>query len=169
MSKSDPEGLSPHDREELSERDARALTEYMTVLPEGGDVFSVTTESGAEYGVDARQGRCTCPDHQYREVRCKHLRRVVFARGERPIPSWVDPDAVDPDLGAHVDGTPRVETVRPAVVRADGGVVSDDSPEAPDTAEATRPDDCDCSPRVELPCWPCYREGHETPNPAAGE
>lgn len=29
-----------------------------------------------------------------------------------------------------------------------------------------RPEDCDCSPQFEdLPCWPCFREGFETPNP----
>ena len=30
----------------------------------------------------------------------------------------------------------------------------------------SRPGDCDCSPRFDdLPCWPCYRDGFETPNP----
>lgn len=32
-----------------------------------------------------------------------------------------------------------------------------------------RPADCDCSPAFDndgLGCWPCYRDGHETANPA---
>lgn len=29
-----------------------------------------------------------------------------------------------------------------------------------------RPDDCTClSTFEELPCWPCFRDGFETPNP----
>lgn len=29
-----------------------------------------------------------------------------------------------------------------------------------------RPDECECTPLLgEIPCWPCYREGFETPNP----
>jgi len=104
-----------HESNDLEDRDVRALTEYMTVLPLGGDVYSVTTQSGSEYRVDAREGRCTCPDHQYREVRCKHIRRVVFATGERPVPAWVDADEVDAQLGQHVDGTPKVAVT-------DGGV-----------------------------------------------
>ena len=39
------------------------------------------------------------------------------------------------------------------------------------TAEATennaRPDDCQCwNADLELACWPCYRAGFETQNPA---
>ena len=93
---------------DLEDRDVRALTEHMTVLPLGGNVYSVTTQSGSEYRVDAREDRCTCPDHRYREVRCKHIRRVVFATGERPIPARVDADEVDAQLGEHVEETPKV-------------------------------------------------------------
>jgi len=33
--------------------------------------------------------------------------------------------------------------------------------------EVGRPEDCSCSPRMtDLPCWPCYRDGFETPNPS---
>jgi hypothetical protein len=32
-----------------------------------------------------------------------------------------------------------------------------------------RPDDCDCAPCLgDLPCWPCYRDGFDEPNPNAG-
>lgn len=28
-----------------------------------------------------------------------------------------------------------------------------------------RPDDCICAAGDDLPCWACYRAGHETANP----
>jgi len=31
-----------------------------------------------------------------------------------------------------------------------------------------RPEDCDCWATGELPCWPCFRDGFEEPNPNAG-
>jgi len=151
-----------HESNDLEDRDVRALTEHMTVLPLRGDVYSVTTESGSEYRVDARKGRCTCPDHQYREVECKHLRRTAFVTGERPIPAWVDADEVDAQLGEHVEETPKVAAT-------DGGVTLDSF--GADNRDDDRPEDCDCSPHFErLACWPCYRDGFEEPNPhATGE
>lgn len=143
---------------DLEQRDVRALTEYMTTLPLGGDVYSVTTQSGSEYRVDALEGRCTCPDYQYRDVRCKHLRRAAFATGERPIPAWVDADEVDGQLGEHVEETPKVAAT-------DGGTITLDSFGADD-----RPEDCDCgdwNDGLGLCCWPCYRDGFEVPNPHA--
>ena len=148
-----------HESNDLEQRDVRALTEYMTTLPLGGDVYSVTTQSGSEYRVDAREGRCTCPDHEYREVRCKHIRRVTFATGEQPIPAWVDADEVDTQLGEHVEETPKVATT-------DGGVTLDSF--GGDNRDDDRPGECECSPLFEdLPCWPCYRDGFEEPNPHA--
>jgi len=90
----------------IDERDARALTECMTVLPKGGDIYTVIGQHGnGEHRVDAREDHCTCPDYQHRDPAggCKHRRRIAFATGERPIPAWVDDDAVDPLLGEHVD------------------------------------------------------------------
>ena len=119
---------------ELDDRDVRALSEYMTVLGEGGDVFTVVGENGGgEYQVDSRKGRCTCPDHKHRNARCKHIRRVAFATGERAIPAWVDDDAVDEQLGEHVEGGPEV-------VAADGGVIAADTP-TDDTDEGDLPSD----------------------------
>lgn len=103
----------------LDARDVRALTEYLTVLPEASGRFQVVSQSGSSYTVDARRGTCTCPDHVYRDVRCKHLRRVAFATGERPVPADV-PGPIDEHLGRHVDG----DGLEP-VVLADGGQVVD--------------------------------------------
>ena len=111
MSTNTPDSLESHDSDfPLEERSMRALTEYMTVLSEGGEIYSVTTQSGSEYRVDAREGRCTCPDAKHNldeAVQCKHVRRVAFATGDRPIPPWCE-GVVDPMLGEHVDGPRRV-------------------------------------------------------------
>jgi len=124
------------DRTDLEQRDVRALTECMTVLPLGGDVYSVTTESGSEYSVDALEGRCSCPDKKYNledgEL-CKHERRIRFATGEWTIPSWADTDAVDPQLGMHTIAAPlhslatlsvsdKTSNATSETLRADGGV-----------------------------------------------
>jgi hypothetical protein len=153
--------------ESTEPRTERALTESMVVLPEGGDVFTVVGENqNGEYRVDAREGRCTCPDHKHRNARCKHLRRVAFATGERPIPTGVD--GVDELLGEHTDGTARV-------VATDGGVIEagDEGEILDESDEEERPADCACGAwntegdRITLPCWPCYRDGFDVPNPEA--
>ena len=148
---------------ELDKRDVRALTEYMTVLQTAPDVYSVTTQSGSEYTVDRRDGRCACPDAEYNlddGEQCKHGIRVAYATGERAIPAWVDTDAVDEQLGMHVDGTPRVAAT-------DGGIIeAGDDGEILDDEDDGRPEDCDCDAalaRSGMPCWPCHREGFETP------
>jgi len=154
-----------HDCTDLEKRTVRALTEYMTVLPRDGGIYSVTTESGSEYRVDAVEGRCTCPDQQYNlddDESCKHVRRVAFATGDRPIPHWVNTDAVDSQLGHHVDSDP-------VVVASDGGttvVEATDTKDDDTNDDGERPEDCDCvdwNGNTDLPCWPCYRDGFETP------
>lgn len=91
------------------ELDARALTEYMTVLEDGDDrargapgLYTVTTQSGSQYLVDTVLPACECPDFEYRGRACKHIRRVMFATGRRELPEWIDDRKVDPQLGAHV-------------------------------------------------------------------
>jgi hypothetical protein len=149
--------------ERIDSRTERALTQYLTVLGDVGrakgadGLFLVVSQSGSEYLVDTRKGRCECDDHHYRGVRCKHLRRVAFATGRRAVPTGID--GVDPQLGEHTDEMPR----RAA---SDGGVAetADDTKESDEGDE--RPDDCDCgdwNQGLDLPCWPCYRENFETP------
>jgi len=138
-----------------NDRAVRALTECMTVLPESADLFTVVTESGGTYTVDVRAGVCECPDSTHRGVECKHQLRSRVATGQLAVPAWIDRDAVDGLLGAHVDGSPRL-------VATDGGEVL--------TAEE-RPEACECTghERETLPCWYCYAEGFDEPNPTAGE
>jgi hypothetical protein len=112
---------------DLDPRDARALTQHMTVLPEGGSLFSVTSQSGNEYTVDAKRGRCECDDMAHNlpdgdREECKHLARVRFATGERAIPSWVNMDRVHDLLGYHLD---RAE---PRIMSSDDSDSEDNSP-----------------------------------------
>ena len=99
------------DIEPLSDRDVRALTECMSALSDVGvvagapEMYAVVSESGQTYTVDADTGACDCPDAFYRQPTggCKHVRRVRFATGRRSIPEWVNDDAVDEQLGLHIE------------------------------------------------------------------
>jgi hypothetical protein len=84
---------------------------------------------------------CTCPAWEYQDGACKHMVAVAIR---------------EPLLEA-VSAEPTV--------KADGGVTVE---EAERGHSDERPDDCDCIPSMEdLPCWPCYRDGFEEPNPHA--
>jgi hypothetical protein len=99
--------------EPLDDRDVRALTEYMSTLPNVGiaagaeGIFTVISESGRSYTVDVETGACDCDDAFYRQPTggCKHVRRVQFATGRRSIPEWVNEEAIDEQLGLHVGDT----------------------------------------------------------------
>lgn len=116
------------DSVETHELDARALTEYMTVLEDTGRVrgadglYLVVSQSGSEYLVDPELPACECPDNEHRDRRCKHIRRVRFALGWRPVPHYVDQEDVDPDLGRHVPGGAESDDVeRGDGIETDGG------------------------------------------------
>ncbi len=72
----------------LDPRTRRARTEPMAVIGLGDGYYEVTAASGNTYLVDLEDGRCSCPDHGFRGVRCKHLRRVDLevASGRSPPP-----------------------------------------------------------------------------------
>jgi len=153
---------------ELDTRDVRALTEKMSALPQGGDIYTVVGENGGTYSVDAREGRCTCPDYKHNlptddgRKTCKHAARVSYAAGLRPVPAWVDTDAVDPQLGEHTDAGPQVAATDGGIVDAgdDGEILTGDE------SDGGRPDECECDEfhtDADLPCWPCYRDGFEDP------
>lgn len=75
----------------LAERSRRARTEAMSVLPLGDGLYEVESESDHAYLVDLEGGRCTCPDHVFRDVRCKHIRRVAIeiTEGRTPPPGKI--------------------------------------------------------------------------------
>lgn len=81
-------GRRPEAEAALDDRTRRARTERMRVQPKGGGIYEVHSASGATYAVDVPGGRCTCPDHTYRGVVCKHQRRVAqeIAAGRVPPP-----------------------------------------------------------------------------------
>lgn len=83
----------------------------MRVTALGDGRYEVAAASGNAYEVDLDAGWCACPDHQFRDVRCKHLRRVAIevtagtvpAPGERDTTCgncgdrlFVDEDTPDP-------------------------------------------------------------------------
>ena len=77
--------LAP-DLRETDERTVRAWTEAMAVRPLRGGRYAVDSESGATYVVDLPEATCTCPDHQLRGRRCKHVRRVAIEVNRRLVP-----------------------------------------------------------------------------------
>lgn len=90
----------------MNDADIRALTEYLTVIPDAPGMYEVVSHSGSTYTVDGRDGACTCPDHEYRDRRCKHIARVELETGRKAIPAWVDPDDLPRDFSAHVERDP---------------------------------------------------------------
>lgn len=78
----------PDEPSVLDERSRRARTERMSVLPLGEGLYEVSSESDHTYLVDIEAGRCTCPDHVFRDARCKHVRRVAIeiTEGRTPPP-----------------------------------------------------------------------------------
>ncbi|MCQ4333084.1 SWIM zinc finger family protein [Natronomonas sp. F2-12] len=77
--------LAP-DTRRLEDRAARAWTEPMAVTPLGGGRYAVASHSGARYLVNLPDGDCSCPDHEIRGERCKHLRRVAIEVTDRRVP-----------------------------------------------------------------------------------
>jgi len=77
--------LAP-DTGRLEARSARAWIEAMAVRPVGHGGYAVESESGATYLVSLPRSDCTCPDHEMRGERCKHLRRVAIEVTEGRVP-----------------------------------------------------------------------------------
>jgi hypothetical protein len=75
----------------LKERSHRARTEPMSVLALGDGLYEIESASDHTYLVDLEGKRCTCPDHVFRGVRCKHIRRVAIeiTEGRSPPPGKI--------------------------------------------------------------------------------
>lgn len=105
----------------LEERSRRARTEPMSVCPLGDGLYEVESASDHTYLVDLESGRCTCPDHVFRGVRCKHVRRVAIeiTDGRTPPPGKIAVACHDCDTTVFVDeADPEpyycdVHTIRP--------------------------------------------------------
>ena len=51
----------------------------LTKVSQNNGVWLVPSQSGAgSYQVNPQKGYCSCPDHETRQVRCKHLYAVEF-------------------------------------------------------------------------------------------
>ncbi|WP_435155544.1 SWIM zinc finger family protein [Haladaptatus sp. DFWS20] len=74
------------DTGETDPRSQRARAERMAVTPLGGGLYEVESQSDHTYFADLLGGRCTCPDHMMRGVRCKHIRRVAIEINEGRVP-----------------------------------------------------------------------------------
>jgi hypothetical protein len=86
-------------------RAERARDERMRVTATESGRYEVATESGNAYEVDLERGRCACPDHQFRGVRCKHLRRVAMEVTAGTVPAPGERAAACANCGGrvHVD------------------------------------------------------------------
>jgi hypothetical protein len=119
------------------DRAVRSLVDVVAVEQVAPGLVEVVTWSDA-YHVDARDAGCNCPDQEY-NLDAGGMCKHEYAALVADVDTIPTPFEVTDDLS------------RRAV--ADGG---------------ERPDDCDCwSLDPDLPCWPCYRDGFETPNPDA--
>ncbi len=78
--------LAP-DTATLEDRSARAWTEPMAVRPLPDGRYVVESARDATYVVDLDERRCSCPDHEIRGVRCKHMRRVAIEITEGRLPT----------------------------------------------------------------------------------
>ncbi len=89
----------------LEQRSRRARTEPMSVLPLGDGLYEVESASDHTYLVDLTGGRCTCPDHVFRGVRCKHIRRVAIeiTDGRTPPPGELAVQCHDCETAVFVD------------------------------------------------------------------
>nr|WP_223301731.1 SWIM zinc finger family protein [Haladaptatus sp. R4] len=117
--------------EETNPRSQRARAERMSVTPLGGGLYEVESQSDNTYFVDLIGGRCTCPDHMMRGVRCKHIRRVAIEINEGRVPppgkeavectrcdSTVFVDEKTAAAGPHFCDHCRLEPGEPVVDRA---------------------------------------------------
>jgi hypothetical protein len=153
--------LDPIDALEFDDKTGKRATHEAFNFTPGEGVVEVANESHADadehtYTVHLRRGvpsSCSCPADEYHEGACKHRVGVALAQ---PVidAATVAPD--EPAPRAMTDGGSEV------IEAGDDGVILGDDSDG-------RPEDCSCvdwSTDLGLPCWPCYRDGFETVNPA---
>lgn len=105
--------------------------------------------------------RCECPADEYNDYACKH--RVACAIVGGPV-------VLGAAMAYTSDNTEQPDpTTMADKLRTDGGTeVLSEAGTHSDSDTNDRPEDCECIPLINddgLPCWPCKRDGFETPNP----
>lgn len=97
---------------EQSERQERGLMiAARTKLTQKGDVWRVPSQSGYKpyYEVDPKSQRCTCPDFEKREAKCKHIYAVEYTlERESSTTTTIDGDTTTTTTTETVKVTKRV-------------------------------------------------------------
>jgi hypothetical protein len=117
-------------------------------------------------GVEVRDGvavpaECECPaDMYHEEYDCKHKVSLAAIGG---------PTVLNAAVAFSPHTTPSKEAESETIadrLKPDGGSLKADT--EPETCPNGN-DRCDGPDSDGLPCWPCYRDGFEEPNPNVGE
>jgi predicted nucleic acid-binding Zn finger protein len=114
MSRTYSTGLKTlQERTGLDKRTIRALTEYISVLhnvkeTSNQEEFLVVGENGGTYIVNNETKQCSCPDYLHNlpyngRKHCKHIERVQFATGNKPIPREFPDRKLNNQIGIHLD------------------------------------------------------------------
>src|SRR6185295_2245396 len=97
---------------EQSERQERGLMiAARTKLTQKGDVWRVPSQSGYKpyYEVNPESQRCTCPDFEKREAKCKHIYAVeVVIEREQSVTQTTDGNTATMTVTETVKVTTRV-------------------------------------------------------------
>lgn len=140
--------IEPTVEDGFDERDARALTEHITLTRtyDGSGEIEASSESGKVYRIDPDALTCSCGDSEYDapDGRCKHVRRLEFASGRRSLPEWINTKAITQPFGEFIDSEDVLEPTADASssrdVATDGGLTVR---EAADGAEILEDDESD--------------------------
>jgi hypothetical protein len=63
---------------DVREQKGLVIAERHRLQPSGGLWYVPSDSSGGRYEVDFDAGRCTCPDFELRQLKCKHIWAVEF-------------------------------------------------------------------------------------------
>jgi len=81
--------VSPTPTPATEARSVRAATAPLATARLADDLYLVDNgkhgDDHAQYTVDVREPACTCGDFRYRDIECKHIRRVKIVQGELDI------------------------------------------------------------------------------------
>lgn len=121
----------------------------------GADARTVDVQNGSYADADDHEYRvtadaegiptsCTCPAYEYHSGPCKHMLAVAI---REPVTEALRAD-IETDDGEESRETSGQGAPEPI---PDGGTVVESEPE-PD-------DECNCGDLLDLPCWPCVRDG----------
>jgi transposase len=95
----------------MSEREQKALViAAKSKIARKGDTWVVPSQTGSgKYTVDADLSHCTCPDHELRKVKCKHIIAVEYTlERERSVTETTDGDVTTTTVTETVKVTKRV-------------------------------------------------------------